>query len=79
MISKYRRHPNIGDLSSNIMFILFEAVIVLIVTNMSHCDSNFQSSEAVLKEFAKRDGRYNNNENNQNHLYNRGKLSKIAG
>ena len=57
------------------MFIFIETVIVLIVTNMSYCDSNIQSSEAVLKEFAKRDGRYNNDENNLNHLYNRGKLS----
>ena len=55
------------------MFILFEVVILLIVTNMSYCDSNIQSSDGAIKEFANRDGIYNYDKNNLNHIYNRGK------
>ena len=74
MIAIYILHSNIGDVSSNIMFIFFEVVIVLIISNMSYCDSNIQSSESVIKEFDKRDGRYLDDENNLSHIYHRGKL-----
>ena len=45
----------------------------MIVSDMSYCDSNIRSSEAIIKEFAKRDGKYYNDENDLSHIYHRGK------